>query len=66
MKITRVGLDNCLSLWQHQIDQDTTLASIRIIFLMDLDTSLSQLTKIFLTLRGGGILKEKNTHLKTN
>ena len=71
MKITCIGLDNCLplktlSLRQRQIDQHTTLAPIRIIFLMDLDTPLSQLPKMFLVLRGGGILKAKNTHLQTN
>ncbi len=33
---------------------------------MDVDTPLSQLPKMFLALRGGGILKAKNTHLQTN
>ncbi len=64
MKITYIGLDNCLplktlSLRQRQINQHTTLTPIRIIFLMDLDTSLSQLPKMFLALRGRGILKAK-------
>ena len=68
MKITCIGLDNCLplktlSLRQRQIDQDTALAPIRIIFLMDLDTPISQLPKMFLALRGGGYLKAKKTHI---
>ncbi len=59
MKITCIGLDNylplkTLSLRQRQIDQHTTLALIRIILLMDLDTPISQLPKMFLALRGGG------------
>ena len=69
MKITCIGLDNCLplktlSLRQRQIDQHKALAPIKIIFFMGLDTPLSQLPKILVALRGGGILEVKNTHLQ--